>query len=85
MAKKVDTAEEVVGWCSVVCVVERLCLSCIVCQKWYTELTDKSHDFQDWGVWHFVGDLPLNDKDLVTCIVRSVDLDDAGVGSDELL
>ena len=63
-----------------------------------TELSDKTYDFQprlykkawrsqekDWGVWHFVGDLPLKNKGLVTCVVRSVDSDDAGVGSDELL
>ncbi len=54
--------------------------------KWVTELSDKTYDFQprlykkawrnqdkDWGVWHFLGDLPLKDKDLVTCVVRPVD------------
>ena len=53
--------------------------------KWATELSDKTYDFQprlykkawrsqekDWGVWHFVGDLPLKDKDLVTRIARPV-------------
>ncbi len=51
--------------------------------KWTTELTDKTYEFQprlykkayrkpekDWGVCHVVGDLPLKDKDLVTCVVR---------------
>ncbi len=51
--------------------------------KWVTDLTDKTFDFhrrlykkayrdqeKDWGVWYFIGDLPLNDKDLVTFVVR---------------
>ena len=45
--------------------------------KWATELTNQTHDFmprlykktfrkqeEDWGVWHFVGDLPLQDATL---------------------
>jgi hypothetical protein len=47
--------------------------------KWATELTNQTHQFmprlykktfwkqeEDWGVWHFVGDLPLEDTTLVT-------------------
>ena len=47
--------------------------------KWATELTNQTYQFmprlhkksfrnqeEDWGVWHFVGDLPLEDNTLVT-------------------
>jgi len=47
--------------------------------KWVTELTNQTYQFmprlykksfrnqeEDWGVWHFVGDLPLEDNTLVT-------------------
>ena len=47
--------------------------------KWVTELTNQTYQFmprfykksfrnqeEDWGVWHFIGDLPLEDNTLVT-------------------
>ena len=47
--------------------------------KWATDLTNQTYQFmsrlykksfvkqqEDWGVWHFVGDLPLEDTILVT-------------------
>ena len=47
--------------------------------KWTTEWTNQTHQFmprlykksfrnqeEDWGVWHFIGDLPLEDNTLVT-------------------
>ncbi len=47
--------------------------------KWATELTNQTHQFmprlykksfrnqeEDWGVWQFIGDLPLEDDTLVT-------------------
>ncbi len=53
--------------------------------KWATELTDQTHEFmsriykktfrkqeKDWGVGHFVGDLPLQDTTLVKVVSRPV-------------
>ena len=53
--------------------------------KWATELTNQTHQFmprlykktfrkqeEDWGVWHFVGDLPLQDTTLVKVVFRPV-------------
>ena len=27
----------------------------------------------DWGVWHFIGDLPLNRQELVVCTLHNID------------
>ena len=53
--------------------------------KWVTELQNQTHEFmprlykksfrnqeEDWGVWHFVGDLPLQDTTLVSVGLRKL-------------